>query len=152
MGVLPRRVRIPEGLRVRRDGIWLVGDQPVQHAASLRYFKRKLVFEDDGAFVVARGRRVQVVVEGPPFEAQRLEFPKSGEVLAHLDDGSLEALEGERALWIDPETGRFECRARGGRSRALLSRAAHQAVLERAEQEGGRFFLRVGERRIPIGI
>jgi len=150
MGVLPRRVRVPEGLRVLPDGSWRVGDQPVAHAASLRLFKQKLVFEEGGVFVVDRGRRVPVVVEGPPFEAQRIEFEESGDVVAHLDDGSEERLEGEGALWMNAETGRFECRARGGLSRALLSRGAHQAVLERAEQEGGRFFLHVGERRIPI--
>lgn len=148
--VLPRRV-IPEGLRVLADGSWRVGDEPIRHRASLRYFKQKLVFEDDGAFVSDRGRRVAVVVEGPPFEAIRIEFRRDGEVVAHLDDGTREVLEGERALWLDPETGRFVCRARGGRSRALLSRGAHQAVLDRAEQDSGRFYLNAGERRIPIG-
>jgi hypothetical protein len=150
MGVLPRRVRVPEGLRVSKDGSWHVGDQPVRHPASLRLFKRKLVFEEEGAFVEARGKRVAVRIEGPPFEATRIEFRESGEIVAHIDDGSQERLEGDDSLWMDPETGRFVCRARGGRSRALLSRGAHQAVLERAEQEGGRFFLSVGTRRIPI--
>jgi hypothetical protein len=150
MGVLRMRVRIPEGLRVLRDGSWRVGDQPVRHAASLRFFKRKLVFEGGEAFVAARGRRVKVILEGPPFEAHRIEFSEQGEVVAHLDDGTQERLEGEGALWMDAETGRFECRARGGHSRALLSRGAHQAVLERAEQESGRFFLSAGGRRIPI--
>lgn len=148
---LARRVRIPEGLRVLRDGSWRVGDEPVRHRASLRYLKAKLVFEEGGAFVSDRGKRVEVKVEGPPFEATRIEFRESGEAVAHLDDGSREILEGERALWMDPETGRFECRARGGRSRAVLSRGAHQAVLDRAEQDGGRFYLSVGPRRIPIG-
>jgi len=150
MALLPRRVRIPEGLRVLRDGTWQVGDEPVRHAPSLRYFKQKLSFGDQGAFVEDRGRRVEVAVEGPPFVATRIEFGETGEIVAHLDDGSRELLEGDRALWIDPETGRFECRARGGHSRALLSRGAHQAVLERAEQEGGSFFLSVGGRRLKI--
>jgi len=149
--VLPRRVAIPQGLRVHPDGSWRVGDDPVRHEASLRYLKRKLVFEDGGAFVSDRGKRVRVAIEGPPFEATRIEFRADGEVVAHLDDGSREVLEGERALWMDADTGRFVCRARSGRSRALLSRGAHQAVLDRAEQEGGRFYLSVGARRIPIG-
>jgi len=150
MGMLPRRVRIPEGLRVLRDGTWQVGDDPVRHPATLRYFKRKLVFEEGDAYVADRGRRAPVRLEGPPLEVQRLDFGEDGTVTAHLDDGSRELLEGDGALWMDSETGRFECRARGGLTRALFSRGAHQTVLEHAEQEGGYFFLQSGPRRIPI--
>jgi hypothetical protein len=54
------------------------------------------------------------------------------------------------SLGMNTETGRFECAARGGRSRALLSRGAHQALLDRLEDQGGRFVLRVGRRRIGV--
>jgi hypothetical protein len=32
----------------------------------------------------------------------------------------------------------------------MMSRSAHQVLLENAEEDGGRFVLRVGAARIPI--
>jgi hypothetical protein len=127
-----------------------VGGFAIAHAPSLRYLKARLVFEEDGAFLVEGRERVPVIVEGPPFEvtALRLDDAKS-EARVVLDDGSEEPL-GSDALSLSAKTGRFECLVRGGQARALLSRGAHQALLDRAEEEGGHFVLRVGNRRIPI--
>ena len=47
-------------------------------------------------------------------------------------------------------SGRFECLARGGRARAVFSRAAHQALLDHAIEQDGEFFLQAGERLIRI--
>ena len=66
-----------------------------------------------------------------------------------LDDGSQERV-GDDAIGMNGATGRFECLVRGGRARALLSRSAHQTLLDHAEQEAGRFFLRAGPRLILI--
>src|SRR5262245_42867297 len=74
-GPMARLRRIPEGLRVMPDGSWRVGEEPVRHEASLRYFKAHLSFED-GPAIVAGGRRVPVAMEGPPFEVTRLFFDK----------------------------------------------------------------------------
>jgi len=150
MGMLLRRVKIPEGLRVLSDGSWLVGDQAVAHAPTLRFFKEHLVLEDDGAFVVDGERRVAVTLEGPPFEVLQLELAEETEqVTAVLDDGSREDV-GDGSLRMNQVTARFECAARDGRTRAVLSRAAHNSLLDAAEQADGRFFLRVGQRLIPI--
>jgi hypothetical protein len=150
MGMLLRRVKIPEGLRVHSDGSWHVGDQVVAHAPTLRFFKEHLVLEDGGAFVVDGERRVEVSLEGPPFEVVRLEFSEEDErVTAILDDDSREDV-GDGSLRMNQVTARFECAAREGRARAVLSRAAHNSLLDAAEQAEGRFFLRVGPRLIPI--
>jgi hypothetical protein len=150
MAMLLRRVKIPEGLCVLSDGSWRVGDQVVAHAATLRFFKEHLVCEEGGAFVVDGDRRVQVRLEGPPFEVARLEFSEDAErVTAVLDDGSREDV-GDLSLSMNQVTARFECSAREGRARAVLSRTAHNALLDAAEQAEGRFFLRVGRRLIPI--
>jgi hypothetical protein len=143
--------RIPEGLRVRRDGSWQVGDLPVVHEHTLRFLKSHLVFEEDGAaFVVDGRRRMPVEVEGPAFQVTGLLLdPARGEAYATLDDGGSEPI-GDASLRMNRDTGRFECAARGGRARALFSRAAHQALLAHAEEEGGEFYLRVGSRRFPI--
>ena len=53
-------------------------------------------------------------------------------------------------LHMNEDTGRFECAVRGGRFQARLSRAAHQVLLDHVVEEGGAFFLSVGERRIPL--
>ena len=150
MGMLPRRVKIPEGLRVLPDGSWQIGEEAVAHEASLRYFKEHLRFEEDGAFVVDGGKRVAVAVDGPPFEVRALDFSKDSEQLrAVLDDGSSEEL-ADDGLRMSHDTGRFECDVRGGRARAVLSRAAHDALLDNAEEADGRFYVRVGKRLIPI--
>jgi hypothetical protein len=140
----------PEGVRVGPDGGWSVGEFRILHLPSLRFLKARLVFEDEGAFLVEGDRRLPVVVEGPAFEVIELRLdPAAGEARVVLDDGSEEAV-GPDALGTDPRSGRVECLVRGGRARAAFSRAAHQALLEHVEEERGRFYLRVGHRRLPV--
>jgi hypothetical protein len=140
---------IPEGLRVLPDGSWQVGDQPVRHEPSLRYFKAHLSF-DAAPAIVDGAQRVPLSLEGPPFEVLRLVVDESqGECRVALDDGSEEIL-ADNALAMSRATGRFECAVRGGRATALLSRAAHQALLEAAVEDAGAFFLEAGPRRLRI--
>lgn len=146
---MTRRWPIPEGLRVLEDGSWRVGDQPVRHAASLRYLKAHLSL-DEGPAIVDGEKRVPVSLEGPPFEVLRLVVDADrGEWRAALDDGSEEVL-ADDALGMSEATGRFECAVRGGRARALLSRGAHQALLEAIVEDDGAFFLKAGSRRIRV--
>src|SRR5687767_6489001 len=142
---------IPEGLDVRPDGSWRVGDLHVIHPPTLRYLKSHLVVEDQGrAFVVDGAQRVPVEIHGPPFEVVSLVIDgKLGTATVVLDDGSEETLR-EDSLGMDPQTGRFTCLVRDGRAHAVLSRPAHQTLLAHIEQEGGRFFLQAGARRLPV--
>jgi hypothetical protein len=140
----------PEGVRVGSDGSWSVGEFRIHHVPSLRFLKAHLVFDEDGAFLVEGARRLPVVVDGPAFEVTELRLDTAtGEARALLDDGSEEVI-GPDSLATDARTGRIECLARGGRARAAFSRAAHQALLDHVEDARGRFYLRVGGRRVPI--
>jgi hypothetical protein len=144
------RWEVPEGLRVLADGSWRVGDLPIAHAAGLRYLKAHLVFENGGSYVAVGPARVPVAVGGPAFQAIALHVrPESGTAAVALDDGSEEPV-GDDAIGMDPVSGRFECLVRGGKARAVLTRPAHQTLLEHAAEQGGRFFLRAGGRSIPI--
>ena len=139
-----------EGVHVAPDGAWRVGGFAIAHAPSLRYLKARLVFEEDGAFLVDGSQRVPVELNGPAFEVTALRLDAAaGEAWVALDDGSEETLASD-ALSLSDETGRFECLVRNGRARAVLSRGAHQALLEHVEEEGGGFVLKVGSRRIPV--
>ncbi len=141
---------VPEGLRVQPDGTWRIGELQVIHPPSLRYLKSHLVFEEQGAFLVDGGERLPLVVEGPAFVITTVVFQvDEGVARVVLDDGSEEVLE-PHALSLSAMSGRFECRVRGGRARALLSRGAHQLVLQHVTEDGGGFALRVGTRSIPI--
>jgi hypothetical protein len=71
------------------------------------------------------------------------------EARAVLDDGSVERID-DQALGMNRETGRFECRVRGGHFTALLVRGPHQALIDHLEEERGAFHLRVGGRRIRV--
>jgi hypothetical protein len=143
--------RLPEGVRVLPNGSWQVGGLPILHAASLRHLKAQLVFEADGAFIDDGRRRMPVQVDGPAFEVTALRFdPATGEARVALDDGSEDTVE-PQSVSMNPETGRFESKARGGRARAVFSRAAHQTLIDNLEQQEGVFYLCVGARRIPIG-
>ena len=134
-----RRWQAPEGLRVYPDGSWRVGDVHVIHPPSLRYFKSHLVFDEAGAFIVDGDQRMKVDVNGPAFQVTGLV----------LDDGTVEAVTDD-ALGMNRESGRFESRVREGRATALLARGPHQTLLEHLEEDKGRFFLHVGERRIAV--
>jgi hypothetical protein len=147
---VPSFWRIPEGVRVLPDGSWRVGGFPVIHAPSLRHLKTRLVFDETGAFIVDGSQRMPVTVEGPPFEVLSLVFDGAkDEVRALLDDGTEEVVT-SASLSMNEDSGRFECLARAGRSRAVFSRAAHQNLLDNLAEENGQFFLRAGTRRIPI--
>lgn len=147
---MKRRWEIPEGLRVFPDGSWRVGDLHVIHPPSLRYFKSHLRHDEFGDYVVDGAQRMPVEVRGPAFHAVSLVLdPEQQEARVVLDDGSVEPV-GDDALGMNRETGRFECRVRGGDFTALVVRGPHQALMEHLEEEGGRFFLRVGARRIPV--
>ena len=142
----------PEGLRVLADGSWLVGELPARHEPTLRRLKQHLVFEEGGAFVVDGPRRVPVQVEGPAYEVLELLLDEAaGTAGVRLDDGSQETIEDD-SLGMDDGSGRFECRVRAGRARAAFSRGAHQALLEHAEEDDGRFYLRVGACRLSIRV
>ncbi|HET9315710.1 MAG TPA: hypothetical protein VFQ51_08975 [Vicinamibacteria bacterium] len=147
---MPATFPIPEGLRVCADGSWRVGDRPVLHQEGLRYLKARLVHDDQGDFVVDGTQRVPVVVEGPAFEVVALRIDDTrDEAWVFLDDRSAEAL-GDDALGMSETSGRFECRVRDGCFVALLGRGPHQTLLEHVEEDGGRFFLRAGRRRIRV--
>jgi hypothetical protein len=139
---------VPEGVRVLKDGRWRVGGFPVVHEPSLRHLKSRLVFEDEGAFVVDGAQRMPVVVEGPPLEVVRVEIDaEHGEARVRLDDDTEEPLREAYVVW---DTGRIECPVRGGRTRAVFSRGAHQTVLDHFAEEDGRFYLQVGAGQVPI--
>ena len=142
---------IPEGLDVRPDGSWRIGDLHVIHPPTLRYLKSHLVVEDEGrAFVVDGAQRVPVEIHGPPFEVVSLVIDgAAGTARVVLDDGSEETVQ-EDSLGMDPQTGRFHCRVRDRRAQAVLSRPAHQTLLAHIAQEGGRFFLQAGTLRLPV--
>jgi hypothetical protein len=72
-----------------------------------------------------------------------------GEARVVLDDGTVENVTDD-ALGMSRESGRFESRVRADRAAALLARGPHQTLLEHLEEDKGRFFLRVGERRIKV--
>jgi hypothetical protein len=125
-----------------------VGGFPVVHQPSLRHLKSRLVFDDEGAFVVDGKQRMPVIVEGPPLEVQSVVLDANqGEIRVRLDDGSEEPL---REAYVVGETGRLECPVRGGRTRAVFSRGAHQVVLDHFTEEDGRFYVQVGAGHIPI--
>jgi hypothetical protein len=140
----------PEGVRVSPDGSWSVGEFRIVHLPSLRFLKERLVFEDEGAFLVEGERRLPVAVDGPAFQVVELRLDaEAAEARVVLDDGSEEVL-GHDSLGTDPNTGRVECLVRGGHARAAFSRSAHQALLPHVEETRGRFYLRVGSRRLAI--
>lgn len=140
----------PEGVRVSPDGSWSVGEFRIVHLPSLRFLKERLVFEDEGAFLVEGDRRLPVAVDGPAFQVVELRLDaEAAEARVVLDDGSEEVL-GHDTLGTDPNTGRVECLVRGGHARAAFSRSAHQALLPHVEETRGRFYLRVGSRRLAI--
>ena len=140
----------PEGVRVSPDGSWSVGEFRIVHLPSLRFLKERLVFEDEGAFLVEGERRLPVAVDGPAFQVVELRLDtEASEARVVLDDGSEQVL-GHDSLGTDPNTGRVECLVRGGHARAAFSRSAHQALLPHVEETRGRFYLRVGSRRLAI--
>jgi hypothetical protein len=145
-----KRQPIPEGVRVLPDGSWRVGDQAISHPRRLRYLKQRLAFEEGRAFLVDGAQRQALVLDGPPFQVDGLVFDaERGDVRVRLDDGTEESL-AELVVRMNPETGHFECTVKDGRTRAVLSSVAHDALIDALEQEGGEFFVPLGARRCRV--
>ncbi len=93
----------PEGVRVSPDGSWSVGEFRIVHLPSLRFLKERLVFEDEGAFLVEGERRLPVAVDGPAFQVVELRLDaEAAEARVVLDDGS-EEVAGARHARDGPE-------------------------------------------------
>lgn len=147
--MLKRNV-IPEGLRILADGSWQAGEQALSHPRRLRRLKQRLSFEDGGTFLVDGDQRVPIVVDGPPLVVDTIAFDTAhGETRVQLDDGTEEVL-ADAVIRMSPETGKLECAVKSGRARAVLSRVAHDAVLDALEQEGGDFFVPLGGQRVRV--
>jgi hypothetical protein len=145
-----KRHSIPEGVRVLPDGSWRVGDQAISHPRRLRYLKQRLAFEEGGVFLVDGAQRAALMLDGPPFQVDALVFDaEHGDVRVRLDDGTEESL-AEPLVRMNPETGQLECAVKGGRTRAVLSSVAHDALIDALEQESGEFFVPLGTRRCRV--
>jgi hypothetical protein len=145
-----KREVIPEGLRVLPDGSWRVGDLPISHPRRLKFLKQRLTFEDGGSFVVDGQQRMPIVLEGPPFQVEAFTFDAArGETRVRLDDGTEERLE-DPVVRMNSDTGQFECLVKKGRIRAVLSRVAHEVLLDEMQQAAGEFFIPVGDARCRV--
>ena len=122
----------PDGVRVGPDGDWNVGEFRIAHLPSLRFLKARLVFEDEGAFLVEgvppppRGRR------GPGVRGHGAAArPVAGEARVLLDDGNEEVL-GPDSLGTEPQHGprRVPGPRRAG-ERGVLARGAPGAARAR---------------------
>jgi hypothetical protein len=127
-----------------------VGELPFSHPRRLRFLKERLTFEEDGTAAIVEGaQRVRVLVDGPPFQVDQIAFDtEAGEVRVRLDDGSEETL-AEPVIRMNPDTGRLECAVKGGRTRAVFSDVAHEALLDHLEQDG-EFYVPLGHRRCKV--
>jgi hypothetical protein len=135
---------------VEADGAWTVGGLPIRHAPSLRELKSKLHFAAEGAYLMDGPPRLPVALEGPAFEVTRLRLdPDRGEGYVMLDDGTEEPLYG---LGIDGATGRLSCVVREGHARAVLSRGAHQALMEHVKVDDDHWFVAIGLCRLPVRV
>jgi hypothetical protein len=145
-----RRFAIPEGLRVLPDGSWRVGELPFAHPRQLKFLKQRLTFDGEGAAAIVDGdQRRTVAIEGPPFQIDAITFDaEKGEVRLQLDDGTEETLP-DPVVRMNPDTGRFECAVKGGRTRAVFSQVAHDAVLDQLEQDG-EFYVPIGAQRCKV--
>src|SRR5579859_1166233 len=129
-----RRNAIPEGVRILPDGSWRIGAIPLSHPRRLRQLKQRLEFADGTAYLVDGERRLPVTLEGPPFQVDSIDFDaERGEVQVNLDDGTKELLR-DPVIRMNPETGKFECAAKEGRTRAVFSRVAHDTLLQMLEE------------------
>ena len=115
--------RVPEGLSVRADGTWHVGEYPSLTSAACATSKRTSSSKRTGRSSWTARTASLWRSRVRPSRCSHLDVDHGkAEIRVALDDGSEELLT-EGALGMDPVTGRLECRVRGG-SRAQPSREA----------------------------
>ena len=149
MAMPARMWQIPEGLKVRPDGSWRVGDLQVIHPPTLRYLKSHLVLRGPAARSWWTGRSAcRSRSNGPPFEVVSLVVDGArGAARVVLDDGTEETVR-EDSLGMDRADGPLPLpgarRARAGR--VVADRAPDPA---RPRRTGGRAVLPAGRRASP---
>ena len=129
------------GLRLDRAGrFWHQGVE-VTHPRLRQALLRWLDVRDDGRDIVRLDAQRYAYVDVEDAHLRALSARWDGDrVRLVLDDGSEEELAYD-SLAIGPDDALY-CRVRGGRLRARLTTAAHQALAERIEEVPGGFALR----------
>lgn len=144
-------LREQSGLSIDDDGRFLHRGEPITHPRTLEVLWSSLERTADGRYLVRVGRESGYVTVGDaPYAVRGVTF-EAGVPLAHLSDGSVEALASE-SLSVD-SAGILHCRVRSGRHRARFTRAAQVALglalLEDVGAPSG-YALRVGDRLVPV--
>ena len=137
------------GLRLDRAGkLWHQGDE-VTHPRLRQAILRWLDVRDDGRDIVRLDdtRYAYVDVEDAHLRATSARW-EGDRVILHLDDDTEEELD-YATLGLGAGDAIY-CRVHGGRLRARLSTAAHQAISPRIVEDSSGFALAAAGKRWPI--
>lgn len=137
------------GLRLDRAGtLWHQGEE-VTHPRLRQAILRWLDVRDDGRDIVRLDdtRHAYVDVEDAHLRATSARWD-GDRVILHLDDDTDEELD-YASLSLGAGDALY-CRVRGGRLRARLTTAAHQALAPRIVEDSAGFALEAAAKRWPL--
>lgn len=142
--------REDSGIRLDAALRWWHDDEPIEHPKIIELFNTSLVLDDDGRYQLRIGKDwCYVQVEEAAYEVRTVDVTEDERVSVRLSDRTAEALD-PATLALGPD-GIFRCQVKGGRARARFSRDAQYQLGELMEEgEGGRLFLRAGQRRTAL--
>ncbi|MFL5352701.1 DUF1285 domain-containing protein [Archangium sp.] len=144
--------REDSGIRLDARLRWWHDDEPIEHPRIIELFNASLVLDEEGRYQLRIGHDwCYVQVEDAAYEVRTVDVTEDERVSVRLSDRTAEALE-PATLGMDSE-GVLTCRVKGGRAGARFSRDAQYQLGELMEQdEGGRLYLRAGQRRLAVPV
>ena len=137
-------------IRFGRDGVWYADGERIANQRIADLFSRHIRRAADGTYVLEMAlERAPVEVDDTPYVVRTADV--SGDaIVVELNDGTRERL--DPATLAVGESDVLYCRVKDGAERARFLRPAYYQIAPHVSEDSpGRFALRLGGQRHPIG-
>lgn len=152
MTMKPGAAGQPGEIRIDKQGAWFFNGVPIINRNVLDLFNASIEPDGSGGYRLRIGAETNpIVVEDTPYVVTRVEReqgPDGPGFSLLLSDGSSERLCLE-TLSLSGENVPY-CRVKNGRFSARFLRPPYYQLADHIEQEGDRYFIREGDKRVYL--
>ncbi|RLB09928.1 MAG: hypothetical protein DRG39_07015 [Deltaproteobacteria bacterium] len=135
----------PCEITIDKEGIWYHKGAQIIRKDIIKFFYEHMELDEQGRYIISwKNERCVVDVMDTAFFVQRVD-KIDGDFLLYISDETEERLDPE-SLYIGKDNVLY-CQIKAGRFPARFVRPAYYQIAEYIEEENGRFFLKVNNKR-----